>query len=71
VDESKLKKSTFELPIAINGKLRATLTFPMNMADKDIELAAKEDENVKKHLTGLSIRKVIYVKGKMMNFVVG
>jgi leucyl-tRNA synthetase len=71
VDESKLKKSTFELPIAVNGKLRATLTFPIDMPEKDIEMTAKEDENVKKHLTGLSIRKVVYVKGKMMNFVVG
>ena len=71
VDESKLKKSTFELPIAVNGKLRATLTFPIDMPEKDIEMTAKEDGNVKKHLTGLSIRKVVYVKGKMMNFVVG
>jgi leucyl-tRNA synthetase len=71
VDESKLKKSTFELPIAVNGKLRATLTFPIDMSEKEIETKAKEDENVKKHLVGLSIRKVIYVKGKMMNFVVG
>jgi leucyl-tRNA synthetase len=71
VDESKLKRSTFELPIAVNGKLRATLTFPMDMSEKEIERNAKEDENVKKHLSGLSIRKVIYVKGKMMNFVVG
>ena len=71
VDESKLKKSTFELPIAVNGKLRATLKFPIDMSEKEIELTAKEDDNVKKHLVGLSIRKVIYVKGKMMNFVVG
>jgi len=71
VNESKLKKTTFELPIAVNGKLRATLTFSMDMSEKDIELNAKEDDNVKKHLTGLTIRKVIYVKGKMMNFVVG
>jgi leucyl-tRNA synthetase len=71
VDESKLIKTTFELPIAVNGKLRATLTFPVNISEKDIELIAKEDDNVNKHLTGLTIRKVIYVKGKMMNFVVG
>jgi leucyl-tRNA synthetase len=71
VDESKLIKTTFELPIAVNGKLRATLTFPIDMSEKDIENTAKEDDNVKKHLTGLTIRKVIYVKGKMMNFVVG
>jgi leucyl-tRNA synthetase len=70
-DEQKLIKSTFELPIAVNGKLRATLTFPLGITDSEIEAAAKLDINVSKHLTNLTIKKVIYVKGKMMNFVVG
>ena len=31
---------------------------------------AKESENVKRHLEGKTIRKVIYVQGKIINFVV-
>ncbi|MFZ9703865.1 MAG: class I tRNA ligase family protein, partial [Bacilli bacterium] len=70
-DPSKLIKDTFELPIAVNGKLRATLTFPTGIGDAEIEAMAKQDANVSKFLQGLTIKKVIYVKGKMMNFVVG
>ncbi|MFZ9196830.1 MAG: leucine--tRNA ligase [Bacilli bacterium] len=70
-DASKLQKETFELPIAVNGKLRTTMVFPIEIQDQEIERLAKLDENVIKHLQGKSIKKVIYVKGKMMNFVVG
>ncbi len=71
LDASKLQKQAFELPIAVNGKLRTTLTFPVGTSEADIERLAKLDENVIKHLEGKSIKKVIYVQGKMMNFVVG
>ncbi|MEY3609576.1 MAG: hypothetical protein RLZZ264_97, partial [Bacillota bacterium] len=70
-DPSKLQKQTFELPIAVNGKLRTTLTFAVGTAETEIERLAKQDENVIKHLEGKSIKKVIYIQGKMMNFVVG
>ena len=71
LDASKLQKQTFELPIAVNGKLRTTLTFPVGTNDMEIERLAKLDENVTKHLEGKNIKKVIYIQGKMMNFVVG
>jgi len=70
-DPSKLQKQTFELPIAVNGKLRTTLTFAIGTTETEIEHLAKQDENVIKHLEGKSIKKVIYIQGKMMNFVVG
>ena len=70
-DATKLQKQTFELPIAVNGKLRTTLTFAVGIQEHDIEKLAKLDENVSKHLEGKPIKKVIYVPGKMMNFVVG
>jgi leucyl-tRNA synthetase len=70
-DPSKLQKQTFELPIAVNGKLRTTLTFAVGTAETEIERLAKQDENVIKHVEGKSIKKVIYIPGKMMNFVVG
>ncbi len=70
-DSTKLQKQTFELPIAVNGKLRTTLTFAVGIQEHEIEKLAKLDENVSKHLEGKPIKKVIYVPGKMMNFVVG
>jgi len=71
LDPSKLLKETFELPIAVNGKLRATLSFSTGLSEAEIEKIAKEDSNVIKYLEGKQVKKVIYVKGKMMNFVVG
>jgi len=47
------------------------MVFPIEIQDQEIERLAKLDENVIKHLQDKSIKKVIYVKGKMMNFVVG
>ena len=41
-------------------------------ADQDAVLAAaKTDDNVNRHLEGVTVRKVIYVPGKLLNLVVG
>jgi leucyl-tRNA synthetase len=37
---------------------------------KEVEEAAKKSEKIKKHLQGQTVRKVIYVEGKLLNFVV-
>jgi leucyl-tRNA synthetase len=71
VDVTKLVKDTMEMPIAINGKVRTTLTFTVGLADEAMQEAAKVDPHVQKYLANVTIKKVILVKGKMINFVVG
>ena len=57
------------LPIQIMGKLRATVPIGKDTPQSEVEVAAKAA--VKEILTGKSIKKVIYVPGKIINFIIG
>ena len=67
-DESKLVADTIEVPVQINGKLRARAVVAPGISKDDLEAAAREV--IAEHLQG-EIRKVIVVPGRMVNFVVG
>ena len=69
-DESKLVLDTIEMPVQVNGKLRAKINIPADADQATIETIAKEDENVRAHLDGKTIRKVIVIKGRLVNLVV-
>jgi leucyl-tRNA synthetase len=69
-DESKIKDETIELPVQINGKVRAKLKLPADISEENAVAAAKADENVAKYLQGQTIKKVIFIKGKMLSFVI-
>jgi len=58
--------------VQINGKLRDTIRIQNSKvkSQSDIEEAAKVSENIQKYLAGQTIKKVIYVEGKLINFVV-
>jgi leucyl-tRNA synthetase len=71
VDESALEKSLVEIVIQVNGKLRGKLAIGTGSDNEEIEQQARALENVEKFLTGKSIRKIIHVPGKLVNFVVG
>jgi len=69
-DEAKTADSVLELPVQINGKLRAVISVPVG-SDKDAILAAaKADAAVSAAIDGKSIVKEIFVPNKMVNFVV-
>ena len=68
-DESKLKKDEVTIALAINGKGRDTLTLPVGASQEEALLAAKKSEKAMKHMVG-TIRKVIYVPGKILNIIV-
>ncbi len=69
-DESKTVDKSVEIPVQINGKLRATITVPADAEQADILAAAKADEKVKSYIDGKQIVKEIYVKGRMVNLVI-
>ena len=70
-DEALLKEDVIELPVQVNGKLRAVVQVPAGADRAAMERAAREDPKIAAMLTGRSIRKVIVVPGRMVNFVVG
>ena len=69
-DPALLVEETVEYPIAINGKVRGRFTVAADADDDALEAAARADEHVAAMIEGKTVRKVIVVKGRMVNFVV-
>jgi leucyl-tRNA synthetase len=57
--------------IQVNGKLRSKLTVAPDVQEDAVKSAALADDKVQPFLEGKSVRKVIYVPGKLINIVVG
>ncbi|MBX3095488.1 MAG: leucine--tRNA ligase [Fimbriimonadaceae bacterium] len=55
--------------VQVNGKLRDTIAMPAGAPKEDMEEAALASEKVQSHLSGVTIRKVIVVPGKLVNVV--
>ena len=69
-DANLLKADTVDIPVQINGKLRAVITVAAGLDKAALEEAAKGDEKIKPALEGKTIKKVIVVPGKMVNLVI-
>ena len=62
--------NTKKYPVAVNGKTRIEMEFPLDAEQDVIEREVLGDETIKKWLEGKEPKKFIYVKGKMINVVV-
>ena len=70
-DEAALVKDTVEVALQINGKVRGRMNVPADLtreAARDYFLATDE---VKKLISGKSIKKLVFVPGRLVNIVVG
>jgi leucyl-tRNA synthetase len=65
-----IRENTYEYPVSFNGKLRFKLELPLDMAPADVENAVISAEQSQKWLAGKPPKKVIFVKGKIINVVV-
>lgn len=68
-EEQYVVDNTKVYPVAINGKTRAEMEFALDMPQSEIEAAVMANEKVQQYLEGKSPKKVIFVKGKMINIV--
>jgi leucyl-tRNA synthetase len=68
-DEEILKKAAVTMPVQVNGKVRGTLQVEPGTEQADVEQMARKLENVKRHLEGNEIKKVVYVPDRLINFV--
>ncbi|MEG3047280.1 MAG: class I tRNA ligase family protein, partial [Mucinivorans sp.] len=68
-DEKYLVENSFEYPVSFNGKMRFTRTFALDMSPEAIEQAIRTDEQTIKQIAGREIKKIIFVKGKIINVV--
>ena len=70
VDEAALVRDSIDLVVQVNGKLRGQFSVAADATRETIEQAALADEQVQRVLEGKSVKKVIVVPGRLINFVV-
>ncbi len=69
-DTNALTEDNVNIAVQVNGKLRSTIVVPLNSEEIFVKQTAYKDEHVKKHTSGKTIIKEIFVKNKILNIVV-
>ena len=70
-DAALAQDDVYVMPVQVNGKKRGEISLPVGATEEQIREMALADEGVKRHLEGMSIRKIIIVPNRILNFVVG
>ena len=69
-DAAMLVAETITIAVQVNGKRRAEVLVAAQADDETVRAAALGNENVQRHLEGKAPRKVIVVKGRLVNIVI-
>jgi len=69
-EEKYVTENSKMYPVAVNGKTRIEMEFPLDAEAARVEREVLSDETIKKWMEGKEPKKFIYVKGKMINVVV-
>jgi leucyl-tRNA synthetase len=70
-DPALVKDDVIEIGVQVNGKTRGTIVLAVDADEETAREAALAEERVRAHVEGKTVRKFIYVKGKIANFIVG
>lgn len=65
-----LVESEFAYPVSINGKMKMNLLLALDLDAKAVEEIVLSNEDVKRFMDGKALKKLIFVKGKIINIVV-
>jgi leucyl-tRNA synthetase len=57
--------------VQVNGKVRAQVSVPPDADAAALEAAARADDKIAGHLDGATVRRVVAVPGRLVNFVLG
>ncbi|MFC1722064.1 leucine--tRNA ligase [Patescibacteria group bacterium] len=69
-NKEKLIDDEITLPIQINGKLRGEINVETSITEEHVKEIVLKEKSVKKYLTGKNVKKIIYIKNKIVNIVV-
>jgi len=69
-DETKLEESEVEVAVQVNGKVRGTMTVPSDSTDDELGRLALAQDCVVKYTDGHIVKRVVAIKGKIVNIVV-
>ncbi|MGE8378401.1 MAG: leucine--tRNA ligase, partial [Sphingobacterium sp.] len=64
-----LVESEFAYPVSFNGKMKFNLSLALDLDQQTVEETIKTHADVQRHLDGKPIKKIIFVKGKIINIV--
>jgi leucyl-tRNA synthetase len=70
-DPSLVKDDVVEIGVQVNGKVRGTIAIAVDASEAAALDAARGTPNVATHLAGKTVKKVVYVPGKILNVIVG
>jgi leucyl-tRNA synthetase len=70
-DPAYLTEDSVEIPVQINGKVRAVISVATTASEAELEAAARAETRIAALLDGATVRKVVVVPGRMVNFVIG
>ncbi len=69
-NETWLIENTFSYPVSFNGKMRFKLDLPLDFTQEQVEKAVTEHSDAARWLEGKAPKKVVFVKGKIINVVI-
>ena len=69
-DESALIKDESEYAVQINSKIRGKITLPAEITDEEIKAILLADEKIGAQLNGVTIKKLIVIKGRLVNIII-
>ena len=69
-EEAHLVETTKAYPISINGKLRTTIVMDLAATGDEVQETVLANDVVQKWMEGKPLKKLIFVKGKMVNVVI-
>jgi leucyl-tRNA synthetase len=70
-DERWLVEDTVQVAVQVNGKVRSQVSVPADADAAALEAAARADEKIAGYLDGATVRRVVAVPGRLVNFVLG
>ncbi len=68
-DEALTTDSMVTIGVQVNGKIRGTIELSPAAPQEEASTAAQAEQNVRRHLEGKTIRKIVYVPGKIVNII--
>ncbi len=70
-DPQKAAEDIIKVAVQVNGKLRGTVEVQRGTEQEEVEAQARSQDNVSRHLEDGTVRRVIFVPNRLLNFVVG
>ena len=70
IDEKFIDNSKSNMVIQVNGKKRSVILLDKGLEEQSVIEKVKEDKSLEKHLAGKKIYKTIYIKDKILNFII-